>query len=57
MVWLGTHALDSGAMSVFFFCFRQREKILNLIEGGFGRTDDAELFPHRRSDDGPAGGI
>src|SRR5215210_3867829 len=31
MVWLGTQALDIGAMSVFFYCFREREKILNLI--------------------------
>ncbi|HYP49306.1 MAG TPA: NADH-quinone oxidoreductase subunit D, partial [Pyrinomonadaceae bacterium] len=36
MVWLGTHALDIGAMSVFFYCFRQREKILNLIEACSG---------------------
>ena len=36
MVWLGTHALDIGAMTVFFFCFRQREKILNLIEACSG---------------------
>ena len=36
LVWLGTHALDIGAMSVFFFCFRQREKILNLIESASG---------------------
>ncbi len=36
MVWLGTHALDIGAMSVFFFCFRQREKILNMIEAASG---------------------
>jgi NADH-quinone oxidoreductase subunit D len=36
MVWLGTHALDIGAMSVFFFCFREREKILNLIEAASG---------------------
>ena len=36
MVWLGTHSLDIGAMSVFFFCFRQREKILNLIEAASG---------------------
>jgi NADH-quinone oxidoreductase subunit D len=36
MVWLGTHALDIGAMSVFFYCFRQREKILNMIESASG---------------------
>ncbi len=36
MVWLGTHALDIGAMSPFFYCFRQREKILNLIEAATG---------------------
>jgi NADH-quinone oxidoreductase subunit D len=36
MVWLGTHALDLGAMSMIFYCFRQREKILNLIENASG---------------------
>src|SRR5690349_14831309 len=36
LVWLGTHALDIGAMTVFFYCFREREKILNLIEGASG---------------------
>ncbi len=36
MVWLGTHCLDIGAMSPFFYCFRQREKILNLIEAASG---------------------
>lgn len=36
MVWLGTHCLDIGAMSVFFYCFREREKILNLIESASG---------------------
>jgi NADH-quinone oxidoreductase subunit D len=32
LVWLGTHALDIGAMSVFLYCFREREKILDLYE-------------------------
>ena len=32
LVWLGTHALDIGAMSVFFYCFREREEILKLKE-------------------------
>src|SRR6202012_5370958 len=32
LVWLGTHALDIGAMSVFFYCFREREDILRLFE-------------------------
>jgi NADH-quinone oxidoreductase subunit D len=36
MVWLGTHALDIGAMTVFFYCFREREKILNMIEAASG---------------------
>lgn len=36
MVWLGTSCLDMGAMSAFFYCFRQREKILNLIEAASG---------------------
>jgi NADH-quinone oxidoreductase subunit D len=32
LVWLGTAALDLGAMSVFLYCFREREVILNLFE-------------------------
>src|SRR5215813_79913 len=36
LVWLGTHALDIGAMTIFFYCFREREKILNLIEAASG---------------------
>lgn len=32
MVWLATQALDMGAMSVFLYCFREREKILNMFE-------------------------
>src|SRR5690606_10001488 len=32
LVWLGTHALDMGAMSVFLYCFREREYVLNMYE-------------------------
>jgi NADH-quinone oxidoreductase subunit D len=31
-VWLGTHALDIGAMTVFFYCFREREDVLRIFE-------------------------
>ncbi len=32
LVWLGTHALDLGAMSVFLYCFREREYVLDMFE-------------------------
>ena len=32
LVWLGTHALDIGAVSVLLYCFREREEILNIFE-------------------------
>ena len=32
LLWLGTHALDLGAMTVFFYCFREREELLDLFE-------------------------
>ena len=32
MVWLGTHAIDLGAMSVLLYCFREREKVLSMLE-------------------------
>ncbi len=36
LVWLATHALDIGAMTVFLYCFREREQILDLFEGYCG---------------------
>src|SRR5512135_1023619 len=30
LVWLGTHAIDLGAMSVLLYCFREREKLLDV---------------------------
>ena len=32
LVWLGTHAIDIGAMSVFLYAFREREEILRIFE-------------------------
>src|ERR1035438_7909247 len=32
LVWLGTHAIDIGAMSVFLYCFREREDVLRIFE-------------------------
>jgi NADH-quinone oxidoreductase subunit D len=32
LVWLGTHALDIGAMTVFLYCFREREDVLRMFE-------------------------
>lgn len=37
LVWLGTSALDLGAMSMFWFCFRERERILDLFEQSTGQ--------------------
>lgn len=32
LVWLGTQAMDLGAMSVFLYCFREREMVLDMFE-------------------------
>jgi NADH-quinone oxidoreductase subunit D len=37
LVWLGTTALDLGAISMFWYCFREREKILDLFEFSSGQ--------------------
>lgn len=36
LVWLATHGLDIGAMSVFLYCFRERELILDIFEAVSG---------------------
>jgi NADH-quinone oxidoreductase subunit D len=37
LVWLGTSALDLGAISMFWYCFREREAILDLFEYSSGQ--------------------
>ena len=37
LVWLGTSALDLGAISMFWYCFRDREQILDLFEMSSGQ--------------------
>lgn len=36
LLWLGTHALDIGAMTVFLYAFREREQILDCFEAFCG---------------------
>lgn len=59
LVWLGTHSLDLGAMSMMLYCFREREEILDIFElvggqrmmtsyfrpGGLWRDLPAEFVP------------
>jgi NADH-quinone oxidoreductase subunit D len=42
LVWLGTHGIDLGAISVFFYCFDLRENILDLQEA----TGGARMHPN-----------
>jgi NADH-quinone oxidoreductase subunit D len=44
LVWLGTHALDLAAMSLFLYCFREREFILEIIEMCGGQRMMATYF-------------
>jgi NADH-quinone oxidoreductase subunit D len=60
LVWLGTHAIDLGALSVLLYCFRERERILYMFEmlsgqrmmgsyirpGGLWRDFPPEFLPY-----------
>lgn len=37
LVWLGTHAMDIGALTVFLYCFREREELLRIFEAVSGQ--------------------
>jgi NADH-quinone oxidoreductase subunit D len=44
LVWLGTHALDIGAMTVFLYCFREREDLLRIFENVAGQRMMTSYF-------------
>ncbi len=44
LVWLGTTALDLGAMSMFWYCFRERDTILDLFEMSAGQRMHTRYF-------------
>ena len=44
LLWLGTHALDVGAMSVFLYAFREREKLIDCYEAVSGSRMHATYY-------------
>jgi NADH-quinone oxidoreductase subunit D len=44
LVWLGTSALDLGAISMFWYCFREKERILDLFEMSSGQRMHTRYF-------------
>jgi NADH-quinone oxidoreductase subunit D len=37
LVWLGSHAMDIGALTVFLYCFREREQLMRIFEAVSGQ--------------------
>ena len=44
LVWLGTHAMDLGALTVFLYCFREREEILRIFDDVSGQRMMTSYF-------------
>ena len=44
LLWLGTHALDLGAITPLFYCFREREEILKIFEAYCGARLTTHAF-------------
>jgi NADH-quinone oxidoreductase subunit D len=44
LVWLGTHAMDIGALTVFLYCFREREDLLRIFESFAGQRMMTSYF-------------
>ena len=44
LVWLGTHAMDVGALTMFLYCFREREEVLRIFENVSGQRMMTSYF-------------
>lgn len=44
LMWLGAHAIDIGAMTVFLYCFREREDLLDCYEAVSGARMHATYY-------------
>lgn len=44
LMWLGAHALDVGAMTVFLYCFREREDLMDVYEATSGARMHAAYY-------------
>jgi NADH-quinone oxidoreductase subunit D len=44
LVWLGTHCMDVGALTVFLYCFREREDLLRIFENVAGQRMMTSYF-------------
>lgn len=44
LMWLGAHALDMGAMTVFLYCFREREDLMDCYEAVSGARMHATYY-------------
>ena len=44
LLWLGAHALDVGAMTIFLYCFREREDLFDMYEAVSGARMHAAYY-------------
>ena len=54
LLWLGAHGLDIGAMTVFLYCFREREDLMDAYEAVSGRAHARGVLPPGRRVPRPA---